>query len=363
MRHFRSTAHVLVASVLAMSAAYVPASAHAERYVVWAGASTAAPAGTPTGAAVSQFMPARLQVHINDTISFKTRGRATVTFLGSRTVDSFPAFTPVFGETYTGLTDAAGAPFHFEGNQKFHHNSEIYRRRGNVFLNLPGTMHNSGLLRGRGITYKATQAGTFPYVNLLSPAMRGTIQVLPYPAAIRTPAEVDAAAVQTQRVALQTTKSLAATKPPVNTVYVGMGRSGASLNAFLPSELTVPAGTKVRFLSYDPYTIHSLVFGDPTWAASFLSRTTSTPGPNGVPSAVSPVFVYGSDPGATASAPFDYTSSLHGNGFWASKLMDSSSTTPMFPGVVELTFPEPGTYDYFCGVHGQSMHGTITVTE
>lgn len=40
---------------------------------------------------------------------------------------------------------------------------------------------------------------------------------------------------------------------------------------------------------------------------------------------------------------------------------DESSPTHTGSGTFELTFDEPGTYDYVCGVHGESMPGTIVV--
>lgn len=40
---------------------------------------------------------------------------------------------------------------------------------------------------------------------------------------------------------------------------------------------------------------------------------------------------------------------------------DESSPTHTGSGEFELTFDEPGTYDYVCGVHGESMPGTIVV--
>ena len=43
------------------------------------------------------------------------------------------------------------------------------------------------------------------------------------------------------------------------------------------------------------------------------------------------------------------------------RLEDETSPTHTGSGEFEFTFNEPGTYDYVCGVHGESMPGTIIV--
>ncbi len=43
------------------------------------------------------------------------------------------------------------------------------------------------------------------------------------------------------------------------------------------------------------------------------------------------------------------------------RLGQETSPTHTGSGEFEFTFNEPGTYDYVCGVHGESMPGTIIV--
>ena len=55
------------------------------------------------------------------------------------------------------------------------------------------------------------------------------------------------------------------------------------------------------------------------------------------------------------------TPTFHGNGFWNSGVMDTSSATAALPKSNAVTFSAPGTYTFYCMIH-PFMKGTVTVT-
>ena len=66
-----------------------------------------------------------------------------------------------------------------------------------------------------------------------------------------------------------------------------------------------------------------------------------------------PIFPYGSEP---PGRDF-YAEQSHGNGFFATPLI---SYEPAITATV--TFKVPGTYHYYCLIHGEEMDGEIVVT-
>lgn len=363
MRISRPAGVGIAAALLAATLA-APTAAHAERYVVWAGASGIAPAGTPAGATLDQFFPAKLVVHEGDTVTFRAKGRATATFLGTDKLSKYALLRVGVPTTrYTGIKDFAGEDFHFADSLVMQYNPVLVRKSGTSIMTSPLLPHSTGLLSAKGVTYTFKKAGTFAYVNAFAPSMKGSIVVAPDTTDVATRAEIDAAALKSQKAAFALTKGLTKIKAPANTVFVGVGKTGMSLMAFQPSKLTVKAGASVRFLAYDPYAFHSVVFGDRAWAEDFFNDTDQFPNASGSPNQVSPAFISGSDPNPPTGTPFLYSDTLHGNGFWASKGLDMSTSTGTFPQSADISFPEAGTYTYFCGVHGEMMSGTIKVVD
>jgi plastocyanin len=50
----------------------------------------------------------------------------------------------------------------------------------------------------------------------------------------------------------------------------------------------------------------------------------------------------------------------HGNGYVNTGILDANPGTPL-PKSDKVTFTEPGTYSYYCAVHGNDMAGEIVV--
>jgi plastocyanin len=143
---------------------------------------------------------------------------------------------------------------------------------------------------------------------------------------------------------------------PANTVFAGVGRGQTTLLAFLPATLTVPVGTTVNFTNMSLTELHNEGFGPPDWIQSFMTQTDFFPFPTGGVNQASPLFFYGSDP----PGAYVHNGSNHGNGFLAPGLTDDRPNG--LPQTNRITFTKPGTYHYYCLLHGPDMSGDIVVT-
>ena len=133
-----------------------------------------------------------------------------------------------------------------------------------------------------------------------------------------------------------------------------MGRQ-VTLLAFLPKVLRVKAGTTVNFPNQSPSEVHNLVFGPPKYGEKIQkqtdlfrrdrrARTRWRPSSRSRPTRSLHV------PGKT----------MHGNGFFVTEL---TAGAPIgLPRASRVTFSTPGTYKFFCWIHGPDMGGTVVVT-
>ncbi len=52
---------------------------------------------------------------------------------------------------------------------------------------------------------------------------------------------------------------------------------------------------------------------------------------------------------------------MHGDGTFSTPVIDGDPNSP--PGTIaKIKFTVPGTYNYFCQIHGPAMAGTVVVT-
>jgi plastocyanin len=124
----------------------------------------------------------------------------------------------------------------------------------------------------------------------------------------------------------------------------------------LPETLTVPIGTTVDFtMSRPSFEVHTATFGpgDPEkepnsyigqLAASFQGEQ------------FDPRATYPSQPPGTTAA---FSSTLHGNGFWNTGLLDAVSQSPL-PATERVTFTQAGSFAFVCLIH-PFMKGTVIV--
>jgi len=189
--------------------------------------------------------------------------------------------------------------------------------------------------------------------------MKATVVVKPAGSAVpKTPDQVKADALLQQTAGYAKAKALnASTKVAApNTVVMGVG-GPVAIFAYFPKQLKVKAGTTVTFVNKSPSELHNIVFGPPKYLEQWGKKTDLFPtGPTG-PNQATPILPYGTDP-----KPATYAgATTHGNGFFATPI---AAGAPL-PGIARssrVTFSTPGTYKYFCWLHGPDMGGTIVVT-
>jgi plastocyanin len=349
----------ILASALVALAAAGPA--NAKPWVVWAGAPSDPPADVravmPT---LNQFIPSRLQIHVGDKVTFKSREFHTATFLGSTPASQMPLVMPDPATHYGGILDALGAPFWFDGGPpRFVYNPDAFQAVGSAIV-ADDSVHSSGnfaFISNHQYTFTFTKPGTYKVVCLVHPEMKATVVVRPKRAKIATRAKVATAVLRQINQSWKTARSLQSLRPAdATTVYAGAG-STTALMAFLPRKLTVRAGTTVTWVENSPGEVHNMAFGDESYILALIAGLDQFPVGPGAPNQANPFTVFGSDPGPS----YIHTGSNHGNGFLATPPIDKDPASPL-PESFAVKFTKPGTYHYFCMIHGKEMSGDVVVT-
>lgn len=352
----------IVLTVVAGFALATATPAGAATWQAWLGEPGAPPASAPKGATLNLFFPRAIKIHAGDKVVYSTHAFHTASYLGSaaRGPNVFPDPS---GTKYSGINDFTGAPFWFNGLPKFIYNPGVFGSVGTPVVTR-GSVHSTGaVFPTTGPTGSATlsfpQAGTYKMVCLLHPGMEQTVVVKAKKAKADKKVAVKTRIAKESTAAFGKAQALANTPVPANTVLAGVGGT-TTLLAFLPATLTVPAGTKVNFLNMAPSEIHNEAWGPQSWIDPFMAATDLLPLGPGAPNQTSPVLVYGSEIGQPT-----YTGSNHGNGFLALGLTDDQPGDPPngLPQARSVTFTKPGTYKYYCLIHGPDMSGEIVVTK
>ncbi|MET0560112.1 MAG: hypothetical protein ABW012_00630 [Gaiellaceae bacterium] len=324
------------------------------------------PAGTPKGTSLNQFFPGRLAVNAGDKVTFSNLGFHTVTYLAGKPMPAF--LGPAQGEVYQGISDSAGQPFFFDGEQKFIYNAAAVAKPFGPKV-IASKQASSGPIPALSprkpvkVTYGFPKVGKFKLLCLIHPKMEMTVTVKPKGAAVETAEEVAARAKAETDAAWAKADALVALKPPRNTIYMGVDGPQASggrttVLDFVPNLTTVKVGTRVKFVASKARTeAHNVGFGPRTYINKLMRTTELFPfGPPNPPNQVTPFFIYGSDPPGTAYEG----SSMHGNGFYATPLADGIPGPP--PNTVSVTFAKAGKYHFICMLHGPDMAADIRVT-
>ena len=292
-----------VVAALAVTGAASPArQAHAATtYTVYLGEFAPPPASLrkiPGG--INQFLPAKVTIAAGDSVTFSSAGFHTVTY----NPKPIPLIVPDPAKgTYTGLSDAAGTPFYFDGQGKFIYNPQAFGPFGPKTISA-GTPASSGGLEPRSekappatATYAFPKPGVYTLFCTLHPGMNGTVVVKPAGSAVpKTPDQVKAQALQSQTAAYPKAIALNNTKVAApNTVLMGVG-GGVTMLAYYPKVLKVKAGTTVNFVNKSPSEVHNIVFGPKKYIQQFDKQTDLFPtGPNS-PNQATPVLPFGTDP-------------------------------------------------------------------
>ena len=187
---------------------------------------------------INQFMPSTLTIAAGDSVKFSSATFHTVTYNPKPIPLLMP--DPAKG-TYTGIVDAAGQPFYFEGRPKLAYNPQAFAPFGPKTIS-GKTPVSSGALSPRSpkappatATYTFPKAGTFNVYCTLHPGMKASVVVKPAGSAVpRTPAQVQAEALAAQTKGFAKAAVMnAATKVAPNTVAMGVGGK-VTLLAFKP---------------------------------------------------------------------------------------------------------------------------------
>jgi plastocyanin len=300
---------------------------------------------------INAFFNKKTTINVGDSVSFQLQGFHTVDFPGKGGA-ALPLIVP--GKLATGVNDAAGNPFWFDGKvPNVGLNAALFAPPKATTFN--GSQRwDSGLAAGNGppkpfkLTF--TKPGTYTYFCDVHPGMIGTVVVKPAGKPIPS-AKQDAAAQVAQATAdIKAAKKVAATKPPADTVSLGESTpGGVELYAMFPTSLTVNAGTVVTFqMSKHTFETHTATFGTTatlkTLAKGFEGANFPAQG------------VYPSDP----TQPVTESPTNHGDGFANVGALDNDPATKTIPSSGKIDFTTAGTYQFVCLIH-PFMHGTIIV--
>jgi plastocyanin len=309
--------------------------------------------GVPEFATDNAFYPRRTTIHVGDRVSLHIVGFHN-TLLAPKGTTPPELFMANPAAPVSGAKDVAGADMWFNGQPSVGINPQVAAPTG-------GKVYDGTQLVGSGLPLagpakpmkvKFPKMGTYTVICSLHPGMKGTIVVKGKKARIPT-AKQDAKRIKKQaKDAAKLAEKLVAGNgvPGGKTVKAGNDRKGVATLAFFPASTTVKAGESVTFTMSNKSTeTHNVAFAPEDYAKELAQ---SFLGPTGL----DPFTVYPSDP---AGLIVDGTS--HGNGFVNTGMLDDVASTPL-PKSNTVTFTKPGTYQYYCIVHGAEMKGTVTVT-
>jgi plastocyanin len=355
VRSRRTTAAGLAACACLLA---FPAAGLAKTKTVVVGTGKAGKAFQKLGADVNGFFPSGIAIHKGDSVKFVPGGFHNVD-LPKRGGGTASLIVPT-GTMVSGSNDEAGQPFWFNGQPNLGFNPALFTGGFGKKLTYNGRKSlNSGLPvapKVKPMTVKFTKTGKYTYYCDVHPGMKGTVTVRAARKSVPT-AKQDAATVKAEiKRDVKIAKALPRTKTPSGTVDVGAaGPHGVEYFGMVPATIDVNSGSSVTFrMSKGSFEDHTATFGPgnpETEPDSYLGKLVLNP------PTLDPRSVYPSDPPGSSSAIL--TALTHGNGFWNSGAMDTSSKTPL-AGSNSVRFGQAGTYDYYCLIH-PFMHGQVVV--
>ena len=311
--------------------------------------------GVPGFATDNAFYPKRTTIHVGDKVSFRIAGFHNVLFAPKGTTP--PAlFAPNPAAPVTGAKDAAGADMWFNGQPTFAINPQVAAPTGKKVVD-GSELVGSGLpLAGppKPLKLKFPKKGTYTVLCSIHTGMKGTVVVKGARARIPTKQQ-DAKRVKKQaKDAAKLAKKLVTGQgvPGGTTVMAGNDKKGVATLAFFPASASVKVGQAVTFAMSNKSTeAHNVAFAPEAFAKQLAQ---SFLGPNGI----DPFTLYPSEAPGTALV---VNGTSHGNGFVNTGMLDDDGATPL-PKSQTVSFSQPGTYQYYCIVHGAEMKGTVKVT-
>jgi plastocyanin len=308
--------------------------------------------GVPPTSFDNAFYPQRTTIRAGDSVKFDVLGFHNVMSV-PKGEDAPPFVVP--GALVSGAKDAAGADFWFNNQPTFGPNPAVFGPSGDKVID-GKAIDGSGVGLEGPMSWKVTfpKKGTYTLICSIHPGMKTKITVKPKGATVPSKRQ-DARLVSKQvKLAAKLAKKLAAAKGPKGAVIqAGSDKKGVGTLAFFPEHKTVKAGVPVTFtMSKTSTEIHNVAFGPDAYIAELAENFF---GPTGI----DPRTLY---PSEAPGAPAVYDGTNHGNGYINTGIIDVDGATPM-PQKAAITFTKPGTYEYYCIVHGAEMKGKVTVTQ
>lgn len=257
----------------------------------------------------------------------------------------------VTGKTVTGVKDAAGSPFWFDGAKpSVAFDPQLNAQIGGKVYD-GSTRVDSGSTNADTLKVRFTKAGKYKYFCDIHPGMVGYVVVRAKGKPIPSAKQDAASLIKQVKTILTSAVKLPKTKVPADHVDLGeTGADGATLLHFFPSKLSVKAGTVVTFSIPAGSRIegHTATFGP----ADYLTALSNSSSDASTQETAYP----SSNP---AAGPIQLDPSSHGNGFANTGWIDSDPTG-LFPSSARIKFTTPGTYHFICLIHA-FMTGTIVV--
>jgi plastocyanin len=312
--------------------------------------------GVPEFATDNAFYAKRVTIHKGDSVSLQIVGFHNI-YLPKKG-DPIPGlFTVDPSNPVKDVKDAAGADFWFNGQPSFGINPQAAAPVGGRSYDGSEAVGSGIPLAGppKPLKVKFPKKGTYTVLCLVHPGMKGKIVVKGKRARIPTKKQ-DARRIKAQaKAAARLAKKLVNGQgvPSGPTIKAGNDKKGVATLAFFPAKKTVKVGQPVTFTMSNKSTeVHNVAFAPEAYAQELAQ---SFIGPAGL----DPRTAYPSEPFAT---PLVVGGTSHGNGFVNTGLLDDDKATPL-PKSNTVSFSKPGTYEYYCIVHGAEMKGSVTVTQ
>ncbi|HYF26321.1 MAG TPA: hypothetical protein VD931_11335 [Baekduia sp.] len=343
--HIRTTA--LATAGLAGLALPVTAPA-ATKDVTVGGVSKAA----PKDASINGFFPRTITVHAGDSVRFTMRGFGIVHFpkKGAK-APTFIIADP--SRPVSGVNDAAGAPFHFNGRPALAPNPVAVAATRSGAPYTGAAVVNSGVPEGDGppkpFLVRFPKTGTYRYYDAVHPGVGGTVRVVAKGRPVPSARKDRSTAARQLATAVATAKSLTKRSAPASTVIAGPDKGAATLFRFTPAAMTAKVGQRLTLtMSKGTSENHTFTFSNDLATLEKVA-TDSFFGP-----VLNPLLAYPSDPGVLLA-----DGSQHGDGFLNTGVLSGGQDA--LPVSSQVVFTKPGIYNYLCAIH-PDMKGKVTVT-
>jgi plastocyanin len=311
--------------------------------------------GVPPIAVDNSFYPKRIAVRAGDSVRFRIVGFHNVLF-APRGSEVPQLFVPHPESAVKGAKDAAGADLWFNGQPQIVGNPGVIAPAGRKVIDGSEIVGSGLAVEGAPKPFKVKfpKRGNYTLLCSVHPGMKMTVTVKGKNAKVPS-ARQDARRMRKQaKAASRLAKRLMDGQgvPSGNVVRAGNDKQGIATIAFFPATKTVKVGEPVSFeMSRGSTEIHNVALGPQDYIGKLAQ---SFFGPQGL----DPMTVYPSDPPGSSLV---YDTTNHGNGYLNTGLLDAEAPSPQ-PDSASITFTKPGTYTYYCVVHGAEMKGTIRVT-